>query len=181
MFVFEKGQTDTLFMASTLSSSKQKESASAGLFATSVLLQEIHHLPHLLNAEIKVLTREGVGLCHSSLPDLPLPCASLPTSVLSFVSPGHTNPFSHPSLMLSVPINPSLFASYLCRVVLYPVRCYLSFSPCNSAVQSSAWHTKRCHLFFGKRSVKSPSCALMSCCWRWVLQSIKQCISVREQ
>lgn len=103
-------------MASTLCSFKQKGSASAGFFATSVLLQEMHHFPHqpwCANAESKALTREGVSLCHSSLPELPMPCASLPTSILSFISPGHTNPFSHPSLVLSVAIHPSVFASYL--------------------------------------------------------------------
>lgn len=153
-------------MASTLCSFKQKGSASAGLFATSVLLQEMHHFPHqpgCANAESKVLTREGVSLCHSSLPELPMPCASLPTSILFFISPGHTNPFSHPSLVLSVAIHPSVFASYLCRVVLYRVTWHLSFLPCNSAVQPSAWHIKRCCSFLGKRSVKSPSCPLRPC------------------
>lgn len=51
-----------------------------------------------------------------------LPSAPLLTLTRSSIPPGHTNPFSHPSLVLSVSVHPSPFASYLCRVVLYHVR-----------------------------------------------------------
>lgn len=86
LFVFWKGPTDTLFMASAPCSFEQKGSASAGLAATSPLLQEVHRFPRQLCAEavIGTLAREGASLCHSFLPALPiLSCPVLPCPLQS--------------------------------------------------------------------------------------------------
>lgn len=74
LFVFWKGPTDAPFMASTPCSFEPKGAAATVRSATSPLLQEVHRSPRQLYAEavIGTLATEGVGLCHSFLPALPI-------------------------------------------------------------------------------------------------------------